>query len=128
MWVLLVKSDGVRCARFCVSGVSTTATLIEPPPFGAAGLWSSRPHPARAVITSPRTTAMLRTPTRQVCSFAAAGERCLSPPAELAAPQRARSRGCFVRGDELQRDHRAIVRVTAVLPVADDAVDVSHEL
>src|SRR3954464_9240870 len=100
MWVLRVKSDGVRCARFCVSGVSTTATLIDPPPFDPAGLWSSPPHAPGTVIVSPSTTAPLRAPTRQVCSFAPAGER---------PDRRRRSGGCFPGAGELQRDHRAVV-------------------
>src|SRR3954454_25033296 len=43
-------------------GVSTTATLMDPPPFDAARLWSSSPQPATAVVASPRATATNRRP------------------------------------------------------------------
>src|SRR4051794_31280358 len=128
MWVLLVNSDGVRCARFCVSGVSTTATLMDPPPFDDAGLWSSSPQPGE---DGHRQSENLLNPSRpHAPSLLLRGRRgkVSHPPAERAAARRAGSRGCFVGGDELQRDHRAVVGVTALLPAADDAVDVRHQL
>src|SRR5919201_6378332 len=39
MCVLAVKSEGVRCARSCMLGLSTIATLIVPPPLDRLSLW-----------------------------------------------------------------------------------------
>src|SRR3954467_2654468 len=44
MWLFAVKSDGVRCAMSCICGLSTIATLIEPPRFDPPSL-SPPPHP-----------------------------------------------------------------------------------
>src|SRR4051812_18022349 len=48
MCVSRVKSDGVRRSRSSVFGVSTMATLIEPPRIDWWALCSERAQPARA--------------------------------------------------------------------------------
>src|SRR3954452_23553230 len=79
MWVLSVNSDGVRCARSCMFGVSTIATLIEPParvppPFC---LWPPQPATATAPIASrtaihaTRTDALMALLPLRTCSAAA---------------------------------------------------------
>src|SRR3954470_18054361 len=46
MWLSLVKSDGVRCARSFAVGVPTIATLIEPPRLGSRDPCFAPPQPA----------------------------------------------------------------------------------
>src|SRR5919204_938865 len=109
MWLFAVNSDGVRRARSWVSGVSTIATLREPPAFDLPPLSWPPPQPTKAAtpiangsaIKARRTvqlTALLSGATglldrpRRSSSFGASGGRAgailLAKPEDASRPAR----------------------------------------